>query len=270
MKATLNPHPSRVKPFRVLQFNIQFGQVWDDQDPDRAPVKFEEVIAEIARHDADIVHLQEVEQASPGGAQPEVPPNFARLRAAFPDHDAHFGYPPADPRELPFGIGLAILSKTPLRERFAEILPSPPIEFDFFGEKKTPTDRLLIGATTDIAGRSLRLLNTHLLALFMLKTDSRSHPEQRRQVAARLRAARQAGHPALLSGDFNVRDHAGLVAEFGKEGFSSVQTSRVTWRRQPYVLDHVFHDDALRCVRHEVVPTPASDHHVLVADFVWA
>ena len=27
--------------FRVLQFNMQFGQVWDDTWPDRAPVRLE-------------------------------------------------------------------------------------------------------------------------------------------------------------------------------------------------------------------------------------
>ena len=41
-------HPElRVKPFRVLQFNMQFGQVWDDRDPDHAPVRLEDTIAEI-------------------------------------------------------------------------------------------------------------------------------------------------------------------------------------------------------------------------------
>ncbi len=259
-----------MKPFRVLQFNMQYGQVWDDHAPDQAPIRLEETIAEILRHDADLIHLQEVERALPGGGQPYPPPNYERLRAALPGHYGHFAYPPADPRELPFGVGLAIFSRTPLRDTFAETLPSPPVEFDFFGEKKTPTDRLLIGATTEIAGRPLRLLNTHLLALFMLKSDSRAHPEQRRRVAARLRAARSAGESAILTGDFNVRDHEGLAAEYAAEGFATVQKSAVTWRRQPYVLDHIFHDSALRCVRHEVIPTLASDHHVLVADFVWA
>jgi endonuclease/exonuclease/phosphatase family metal-dependent hydrolase len=260
-----------VKPFRVLQFNMQFGQVWDDQDPNNAPVRLEDAIAEIARQDADLIHLQEVEQARPGGVQPQPPPNYGRLRAALPGHPyGHFGYPPADPRELPFGIGLAILSRTPLRDAFVETLPSPPLEFDFFGETKTPTDRVLIGATTEIAGRPLRLLTTHLLALFMLKSDSRAHPEQRRRVAARLRATQAESMPTILSGDFNVRDHVGLAAEFAAEGFSTVQTSEITWRRQPYVLDHIFHNAPLRCVDRRVVPTMSSDHHMLIADFVWA
>jgi len=53
--------------FRVLQFNMQFGQIWDDADPDRAPINLDATIAEIARHDADIILLQEVEHALAGG-----------------------------------------------------------------------------------------------------------------------------------------------------------------------------------------------------------
>jgi endonuclease/exonuclease/phosphatase family metal-dependent hydrolase len=248
---------------------MQFGQVWDERDPDHAPVRVEEAVAEILRHEADIIHLQEVEQAKPGGEQTSPPPNYTRLQAALGGYHGFFAYPPSDPRELPFGIGLAIFCRQPLQDPFRMVLPSPPVGFDFFGDPRTPTDRVLIGATTEIAGRKLRLLNTHLLALFMLKSDSRAHPGQRRLVAEHLRAARTEGIGAILSGDFNVRDHVGLADEYAAEGFATVQTKEVTWRRQPYVLDHIFHDASLRCVDRRVVPTQASDHHVLLADFVW-
>ncbi|MEN9840515.1 MAG: hypothetical protein RL376_315 [Verrucomicrobiota bacterium] len=259
-----------MKSFRVLQFNMQFGQIWDDQDPNNAPVRIEDAIAEITRHDADIIQLQEVEHARPPAGSPaaSATPNYDRLRAALPGYHSHFAFPPADPRELPFGIGLAIFSKQPRTATFAETLPSPPIEFDFFGEKKTPTDRLLIGAKTQAAGRELSLLNVHLLAFFMLKSDSRAHPEQRLRLAAHLRAAQ--GAPTILSGDFNVRDHVGLAAQFAAEGFTTAQTEQITWRRMPYVLDHIFYNAPLRCLGSQVIPTLASDHHVLLGDFVWA
>ena len=48
--------------FRVLQFNMQFGQIWDDTYPDRAPIRLEQTVAEIRRHDADYILLQEVER----------------------------------------------------------------------------------------------------------------------------------------------------------------------------------------------------------------
>jgi endonuclease/exonuclease/phosphatase family metal-dependent hydrolase len=253
--------------FRVLQFNMQFGQLWDDTWPDKAPIRVESTLEEIRRHDADIIHLQEVERALPGGVQFQPPPNYTRLKSELTGYHGWFSYPKADPRELPFGIGLAIFSRTPLRDTMRLDLPSPAIEFDFLGKKTTPTDRVLIGAKTTVAGRELQLLNTHLLAFFMLGSSSAMNPSQRNMVAEQLTAARG---PTILTGDFNVSKHDSLVSQFGQCGFKTVQDKEPTWRRRPYVLDHVFHNSAIRCVAHRVVPTPASDHHALVADFEFA
>jgi endonuclease/exonuclease/phosphatase family metal-dependent hydrolase len=252
--------------FKVLQFNMQFGQSWDDAYPDNAPVNLDLTIGEILRHQADIVLLQEVEQAQPGGRQPDPPPNFTRLRAALDGYDGYFSYPQPDPRELPFGIGLAIFSKTPLRDTIRRVLPSPPVEFEFDGEKKTPTDRLLIGATTTLGGRELRIFNAHLVAFFMLESSSEQHIGQREIVVDTLRASQG---PTLLGGDFNVSKHESLMRQFDAAGYRTVQSGEITWRRRPYVLDHIFYSRHLRPVRHEVRPTPASDHHMLVAEFAF-
>jgi endonuclease/exonuclease/phosphatase family metal-dependent hydrolase len=250
--------------FRVLQFNMQFGQIWDDTYPDRAPIHLDATIAEIRRHNADIVMLQEVERALPGGVQVQPPPNYTRLCDELAGYDSWFSYPKADPRELPFGIGLAIFSRTPLRDRMHLDLPSPPIEFEFFGQKTTPTDRVLIGAKTTLLGREVQLFNVHLLAFFMLGSSSTLNPFQRNLVAEQLAAAHG---PTVLTGDFNVSKHNTLIEQFAGHGFATVQQNEVTWRRRPFVLDHVFYNAALRCVAHRVAPTPASDHHTLVADF---
>jgi len=249
---------------RVLQFNMQFGQAWDDANPDKAPVDLERTISEIRRHNADLIFLQEVEQARAGGLQIEPPPNYTRLRAAFREYDGTFFYPPSDARELPFGIGLGILSRTPLREVRPLVLPSPKIEFTFKGETKTPTDRQLIAAKTEIGGRSIALFNTHLLALFMLGAESETRLEQVDLVASEVASVRG---PAILAGDFNVSRHEWLVARFAAKGLATVQQSEITWRRRPYVLDHIFHTPDLQSVSHAVVPTLASDHHAVVADF---
>jgi endonuclease/exonuclease/phosphatase (EEP) superfamily protein YafD len=253
--------------FRVLQFNMQFGQSWDEADPDAGRVNLDLTIAEIRSHDADIVLLQEVEQALPGGVQMDPPPNFTRLQAGLPGYEAFFSYPKADPRELPFGIGLAILSKTPLRDTIRCELPSPAVEFSFQGERRTPTDRLLIGATTAIAGRQLQIFNTHLLAFFMLNTNSDAHISQRKFVADLLQ---ESMGPTLLGGDFNVSNHNSLVEQFGRVGYQALQTSEVTWRRRPYVLDHIFFSRHLRPVGHEVKQTEASDHKALLGEFEFA
>lgn len=253
--------------FKILQFNMQFGQVWRDDDPDHAPVDIDQTIADIRSHDADLIFLQEVEHAQPGRPQPAIPPNYTRLKRAFAGYDGYFAYPREDPRELPFGIGLAIFSRTPLRDLRRLDLPSPPVEFEFAGEKKTPTDRLLISARTTIAGRELRLINTHLLAFFMLQSSSEVHNEQRRLVAAEL--ARDSG-PTVLCGDFNVSRHESIVRQFGEVGYRTVQEDQVTWRRRPYVLDHIFYNAGLRVVSHYLWPTLASDHHALAAELEFA
>ena len=250
--------------FKVLQFNMQFAQSWDDAYPDHAPINLNLTIAEIRSHDADIVLLQEVEQVTPIGVQHNPPPNYTRLRAALNGYDGYFYRRKVDPRELPFGVGLAILSKTTLRDSMWLNLPSPAIEFEFRGQKRTPTDRLLIGAVTTIGGRELRVFNTHLLAFFMLNPSAEEEDGQRQLVIDQLRASKG---PTLLGGDFNVSRHDSLVRQFADAGFRTVQTSEVTWRRRPYVLDHIFYNKYLRPVRHVVKPTPASDHHVLVAEF---
>jgi len=250
--------------FRALQFNMQFGQVWDHHDPDNAPIDLDLTVKEIRAQNADIVFLQEVERARPGGEQLDPPPNYTRLRSALPDYDTFFSYPKVDPHELPFGIGLCILSRTPLRETLRVDLPSPTIEFEFQGERKVPTDRLLIGARTTIAGQELRIFNVHLLAFFMLNASSDQHTSQRRQVLGEVSAA---GSPTLLGGDFNVARHETLLHEFSNAGYNTVQAKEVTWRRRPYVLDHLFYNQWLRPVRHVVRPSAASDHHMVIADF---
>jgi endonuclease/exonuclease/phosphatase family metal-dependent hydrolase len=253
--------------FRVVQWNMQFGQGWDEMRPDDAPVNVDATIAEIRRHNADIIILQEVERASPGGLQAEPPPNYMRLQAALSEYHGFFSYPRADVRELPFGIGLAIFSRAPLSDVSRHDLASPSIEFDFHGTRTTPTDRLLIGAKTAVCGREIQVYNTHLLAFFMLGTTSAQHPSQRNAIAEWVKYS---SSPVLLAGDFNVRDHQGLTAQFAAAGFNTVQTREITWRRQPYVLDHIFSNARLQLVNHAVVPTLASDHHVLVADFQFA
>jgi endonuclease/exonuclease/phosphatase (EEP) superfamily protein YafD len=49
-----------------------------------------------------------------------------------------------------------------------------------------------------------------------------------------------------------------------------VQAKEITWRRRPYVLDHIFYNDWLKPVSWAVKPTPASDHHALSAEFEFA
>jgi endonuclease/exonuclease/phosphatase family metal-dependent hydrolase len=249
---------------RVLQFNMQFGMGWNPASPDEAPIDLDASIDEIRRHNADVILLQEVEHARIGGVQTEPPPNYTRLKEALTGYDSWFSYPKADPRELPFGIGLAIFSRTPLADTFRMDVPSPAIEFEFEGKKTTPTDRLLIGARTVVNGREVQFLNVHLLAFFMLGSSSTMFPWQRDLVADRLASS---ALPTILGGDFNVSQHASLVEQFAEFGYATVQYKVPTWHRRPFVLDHVFYNSALRCTGHYVENSSASDHLPVIADF---
>jgi endonuclease/exonuclease/phosphatase (EEP) superfamily protein YafD len=101
----------------------------------------------------------------------------------------------------------------------------------------------------------------------MLNTNSDAHISQRKFVADLLQ---ESMGPTLLGGDFNVSNHNSLVEQFGRVGYQALQTSEVTWRRRPYVLDHIFFSRHLRPVGHEVKQTEASDHKALLGEFEFA
>jgi endonuclease/exonuclease/phosphatase family metal-dependent hydrolase len=251
-----------MQPFKILTFNIQFGQRWDAADPDSAPVDVGAVADEILRQDADIVLVQEVERVDPRTHRPFNPRNFPFLSRRLAPMHAVFDLPPENDRELPFGIGLAIFSKTPLTDFISRPLPAAEIEFTFEGKVTSPTDRLLIGATTTLGGRALRIFNTHLQAYFMIGSTSDDHPGQRRIVESLLR---DSSLPTVLGGDFNLGPGETLIRQFEQAGCRPVQTAQPTWKRRPYVTDHLFVNRDLRCVSATVVPTLTSDHDILTA-----
>lgn len=253
--------------FSALTFNMQNGQVWDENDPDGSEVNIDRAIAFLREQDADVVFLQELERGYEGGRQIEPPPHYSRLKAALPRYHSVFGYPAPNPLEIPFGLGLAILSKTPLKNFFRVDLPAAEITFEYDGVRRTPSQRLLLGADTEIEGRMVRLLNTHLQAFFMIKGSSNDHLTQRDLVEAELR---KCAGPALLGGDFNSAPEETVVEQYAREGFRASQTTEVTWRRMPFVLDHIFYNRPLRLESCAVIPTEASDHHAVRSEFSFA
>ena len=253
--------------FSTLTFNMQNGQPWDESRPDDNVIDLEQTADFLRRQDADIVFLQEVEQGHDGGGQIEPPPHHARLRGLLPGYESVFAYPLPNKTEIPFGLGLAIFSKTRLRD-FARLdLPAADIEFEFGGSKRHPSHRLLIAASTVLQGRQVRLLNTHLQAFFMIGASSADHLAQRKMVEHEL--LKQTG-PAILAGDLNSAPDEGIIEQFAHAGFRCVQNEEITWRRKPFVLDHIFYNDPLRLVRHQVIPTSSSDHHAVKAEMSFA
>lgn len=252
--------------FRISTFNMQNGQPWCDVDPDARRIDLERTASFLQSLEADVLCLQEVEQGHDGGVQIDPPPHFGRLRELLPDYDAVFAYPAINKTEIPFGLGLAIFSRHPLTGFQSHHLPAAPLEFEFAGRLRQASPRLMIEAQTLCAGRMLPVFNTHLQAFFMIGGSSDDHPEQRRIVAERLRSV---DGGAILAGDMNCAPGESLLEEFRESGLHTAQNHAVTWRRRPYVTDHIFFKGGLELIDSRVVPTGCSDHHAVSADFCW-
>jgi endonuclease/exonuclease/phosphatase family metal-dependent hydrolase len=244
---------------------MQNGQPWMDDDPFPTVVDVDAVANFLNGLNADIFCLQEVEQGHDGGMQVDPPPHYMRLKELLSGYDSVFSYPLKNDTELPFGLGLAIFSRTKLTDFHKIDLPAAHLEFVFEGKKRRTSSRLLLEASTILQDRSLRVLNTHLQAFFMIGDSSDAHPEQRAIVESRLRAV--GGEPLILAGDMNSAPGESLIGQFENAGFRTVQNEEITWRRMPFVTDHLFFNAPLRLVSHRVEKTLVSDHHALVADF---
>lgn len=242
---------------------MQNGQPWNEADPDAPGHDLPGIVDFLHQCDCDLILLQEVEEGHDGGQQIQPPPNFTALQRALPDHHAQFAYPPINPDELPFGLGLGIFSRFPLSEPKTHLLPAADLTFPFAERERRPSERILLEATAQLPSGTLRVLNAHLQAYFMLGTSSEIHRAQRDAVEEILR---HSPVPTILGGDFNCAPEENLVDQFSAAGFPPVQTTEITWRRRPYILDHLFHSRNLRVLSHSVIPTLASDHHAVRAE----
>ncbi len=254
--------------FSALTFNMQNGQVWNEGQPEAVLLDLSKTVEFLRAQNPDVIFLQEVEEGHEGGGQVEPPPNYSYLQKELSGYHSVFAYPEPNPLEIPFGLGLAIFSKFPLVNFFREDLPPLGASFEFGGKQRQPSPRLLIGAEADIDGQKVRLLNCHLQAFFMIGCSSDNYRGQRDIVEERLKS--DAETPTLLAGDFNCAPTETLVQQFESAGFHPVQKEQITWRRMPFVLDHIFFNAPLRLERQEVIPTIASDHHAVRAEFSFS
>jgi endonuclease/exonuclease/phosphatase family metal-dependent hydrolase len=250
----------------AVTLNMQNGQQWCEDDPDGAPVDFAASLEFLHSLEADIYFLQEVERGYDGGKQVNPPPHYTLLQEGFPAFATAFAYPPVNEDELPFGLGLAILSRWPLLESVAHVLPAAGIKFAFGGRDRRPSARSVLRSTTATPAGRLHLLNTHLQAFFMIGSSSEKYPRQRQCLEFLVRALGRET-PLLLAGDFNTAPDEKLPAQLLRAGLRTAQDKTPTWRRRPYVVDHLFHNNGMHLESCEVVPTETSDHHAVRAVF---
>jgi len=249
-----------MRALKILTFNIQSGQCWDSANPDEARVDLSQTIAFIRSTDADIIFLQEVEMPVNGWLAAHTHPNFDHIRQAFPDYHACFANPANTRPHLPFGIGIAILSRFPLVNDYHLVLPSADVSFEFHGQTWMPPERSLIGSFTEIDNTRIQLLNTHLQAYFMIDASSDEHSQQR-HILKTLLSKRT--YPTLLAGDFNCSPREGTIADIESTGMTSAQKSAFTWYRMPMVLDHIFASEEFKILQWTLYDNAVSDHMAL-------
>lgn len=211
----------------------------------------EEIIAEIARAEADILVLQEVS-----------PRWWSELRAAgllerFPYHS----------KVLRGGaFGSAILSRWPLEE------------VDVVGDERSPMIRctVLLGGDADVLGGAprLRLYNVHPLP--PSSTDyMTAWNRQHEQLADML--AEEAG-PVLAIGDFNATQHSYWLARHTRGRMRSAHEDRgrplaVSWPNgqrllPPIRIDHALLSPEIGCLDVREGEGFGSDHKPLVVDLL--
>ncbi len=247
---------------KCLTLNMQNGQVWDAKNPDEAPIEIERTAQFLREQNADLVFLQELEFPESDFPDKSLHPNYDYLRKALEGYHTCFAYPAATRAHLPFGIGLTIFSRHQLRDPFHVVLPAALISFDYRGRDYEPAERSLIGAWIDVDGRSIRLLNTHLQAYFMINASSDVYPEQRQVLASVLTGSDE---PTILGGDFNCASSENTVSFIENYGYKTVQNKTITWHRMPFVLDHIFFSKHFILTKGEVVNTFVSDHNAVSA-----
>lgn len=75
--------------------------------------------------------------------------------------------------------------------------------------------------------------------------------------------------PTILGGDFNAVPGEHTVECLEQTGFKSAQKMQCTWKRMPYVFDHIFYNHGLKLNKCRVVPTNASDHDIVMAELAF-
>lgn len=250
--------PPEGEPIRVLAFNVHQGfRNSATLDPDL----FAEVLREL---DADVVALQESDTGRFTSGNLDVVTLLARRLG----YHAHHG--PATHEQ---SVGVALLSRFPIREAHVHALPS------------TSDNRFYLEARLDAHGRDLWVYVVHL----GLPTEDRLAQAD----ALLARAATRS--PRILAGDFNSCP-GGLCPEYEGEaddvyervlraGHRDAWTEAGGARDDPAAftyeaarpferIDYVFVGEGLRVSRAETVRTPgalaASDHLPVLAHVALA
>lgn len=249
-----NPRSERY--LNVMTFNIHHGEA-----PGGA-ASLDEMARLIARHEVDVVALQEVDRHwSNRSAYADQVEELAARLGMYAFFGPIYDLPSAEPGRPNRMYGLALLSRFPIVEGRNNVLTRLPT---VGSEART---RLMPGfpmIAIDVDGVVLQVYNTHL--------DYRGDPSVRRQqVAETVALLAEETAPRVLMGDLNAPPEAPELAPLldllvdawrvrgAGDGFTYPADEPV--RRIDYILTSP--DVRVESVR--VVETTASDHRPVVA-----
>lgn len=157
------------------------------------------------------------------------------------------------------GFGIALYSKTPLRDVRVEAIA------------KNRTDNPLIQATVDVGGRPLRFAGVHLLS----PMTARRFEIRNEQMADVARLLNQSDVPTVLAGDFNcvpwsshlvrLTGDAGLRDSRQGFGYQASWSAERRWLRIP--IDHALVSDRVLVHRRWIgEQSGGSDHYPLLVE----
>lgn len=248
----------------MATFNILHGST-----PPGGQVDVDALAAAVARLDADVLALQEVDRFQPRSRYADLTSVAAEAMGAV-EHRfvaALSGTPgatwmAATGEEQPdaAAYGIALLSRHPVTAWEVVRLPTLglPVPMWFRGSRRPvwvrDEPRVAVAATVAPDGaRPLTVVGTHLT--FVRRWN-------RRQLRTLVRAIPPKA-PAVLAGDLNM-DAATAASVSGLRPLATGPTFPAHRPREQ--LDHLLGTADLRATRGEVVELPLSDHRALVAD----
>ncbi|MFA5954935.1 MAG: endonuclease/exonuclease/phosphatase family protein [Patescibacteria group bacterium] len=242
---------------RVFNWNILFSGDYKKQ------------ITFIKKFDPDIITLQEVSQhfTNPGGNGNDV---YAFFQENLPGYSSV--YAPMTQHTSPLGtgwLGNAIFSKTPITSHTVHFLDNHP---DGWG-----SDRNLLLATTNIAGKALTVATTHLWVQRPDEPDSKEKTEETKKFLAYLPTM----SPCILTGDFNAAPQNNVVRECEKRFKNADPKHAPTFSCFPvylrglainsleYTFDYLFYTPEFVLVDFKILPGTTSDHTPIIAELNW-
>lgn len=246
------PHALRGKSLTVVSLNMA------------KETRVDEIVRQLdqypALRDADIFLMQEVTKIK--SSEPSVAEEVAKRwnrKVVF-----------ASPDALPTTLGLAILSRSPLRETLVQPLRKNNLVF-----RTRP--RIALSATVDSPFGPLRVVDAHL--------DTRINPQLRaEQLEPVIREAERFSGAAVVGGDFNTNDMVWFAAVLpmpapGRQAraMRKMMTSHgfntpfggatgATFDHFGMQLDWIY-TNRLRAVSASVQPVEFSDHHAIRVEY---